>query len=159
MMHDSMAWMTAIMGGFFLLLISLLAAILVVGLRILERRPAPPSASPPSQSPFGAPEPPARASPPASEASPEAHPQSPLARPSTSIDEAALRLLDEDERRIYELVRARGGDVPQGDLVALSGYSKAKVSRVLDRLEAKALVVRLRRGMSNRVVLAPARAA
>lgn len=68
---------------------------------------------------------------------------------------ASLRLLDEDERRVLELVRARGGDVPQGDLVPLSGYSKAKVSRVLDRLEGKGLVVRLRRGMTNQVVLAP----
>lgn len=49
--------------------------------------------------------------------------------------------------------------MPQGDLVALSGYSKAKVSRLLDRLEAKGLVVRLRRGMSKRVVLAPAKLA
>ncbi|MGQ0534984.1 MAG: helix-turn-helix transcriptional regulator [Methanobacteriota archaeon] len=65
-------------------------------------------------------------------------------------------MLDADERRLVGLVRDRGGDVTQGDLVTLSGFSKAKVSRVLDRLEAKSLVVRLRRGMTNRIVLAPA---
>lgn len=67
----------------------------------------------------------------------------------------SLRLLDDDERRLYELVAQRAGDVAQGDLVGLSGFSKAKVSRVIDRLERKGLVVRVRRGMGNHVLLAP----
>lgn len=67
------------------------------------------------------------------------------------------RLLDEDEQRVYDLVVARSGDVPQGDLVPLSGFSKAKLSRVLDRLERKGLLLRLRRGMGNRVVVPPAK--
>lgn len=69
--------------------------------------------------------------------------------------EEALRLLDEDERRVLDLVVAKAGDVPQGDIVAVTGFSKAKVSRVIDRLERKRLVVRVRRGMGNHVQLVP----
>ena len=62
-----------------------------------------------------------------------------------------VRLLDEDERRMYLEIRERGGEVLQRDLVALGTFSKAKVTRVLDKLEAKGLVVRERHGMTNRV--------
>lgn len=79
----------------------------------------------------------------------------PPAGPAPSLDDSHRRLLDEDEQRLYDLVVARNGDVPQGDLVALSGFSKAKVSRVIDRLEQKGLVLRVRRGMGNRIVVPP----
>ena len=62
-----------------------------------------------------------------------------------------MRLLDEDERRMYLEVRDHGGEMLQRDLVALGTFSKAKVTRVLDRLERKGLVVRERHGMTNRV--------
>lgn len=99
-----------------------------------------------------------RAPPPAPESrQAAADPTAAAAEPAPALDASQRRLLDEDERRLYELVVGRGGDVPQGDLVPLSGYSKAKVSRVIDRLEAKGLLVRIRRGMGNRVVVPPAK--
>lgn len=94
-----------------------------------------------------------------SKAPPSAGPATPAPPPpgqAPPLDASHRRLLDEDEQRLYDIVLARNGDVPQGDLVPLSGFSKAKVSRVIDRLEQKGLVLRLRRGMGNRVVVPPA---
>ncbi len=64
-----------------------------------------------------------------------------------------IKLLDEDERRMYLEIREHGGEMLQRDLVALGTFSKAKVTRVLDKLETKGLVVRERHGMTNRVRL------
>jgi len=64
-----------------------------------------------------------------------------------------VKLLDDDERRMYLELRDHGGQMFQRDLVALGVFSKAKVTRVLDKLEAKGLVVREAHGMTNRVRL------
>lgn len=66
-----------------------------------------------------------------------------------------LSLLDEDQRVLYEIVARSDAEVYQKDLPDLTGFSKAKVSRLLDKLERKDLVHRLSHGMTNRVVLAP----
>jgi hypothetical protein len=62
-----------------------------------------------------------------------------------------IKLLDADERRMYLELRDHGGQMLQRDLVALGIFSKAKVTRVLDKLEAKGLIVREAHGMTNRV--------
>jgi len=59
----------------------------------------------------------------------------------------------EDERRIVQIVADEGGTIFQSQLVEKSGYSKSKVSLVLDRLEARGILERRRHGMSNVVVL------
>lgn len=59
----------------------------------------------------------------------------------------------EDERRIVQIVADEGGTIFQSQLVEMSGFSKSKVSLVLDRLEARGLLERRRHGMSNVVVL------
>ena len=69
----------------------------------------------------------------------------PLAEP------ALIKLLGEDERRMYLEIRGHGGAMLQRDLVALGTFSKAKVTRVLDKLEAKGVIVREAHGMTNRV--------
>jgi uncharacterized membrane protein len=61
--------------------------------------------------------------------------------------------LQGDERAIYELIASAEGVMFQSGIVEKSGLSKVKVSRVLDRLEARNLLERRRRGMSNVVVL------
>ncbi len=72
-------------------------------------------------------------------------------------EQALVRLLDENERRMYLEIRDHGREMLQRDLVALGTFSKAKVTRVLDKLEAKGLVVRVRHGITNRVrLVAPA---
>jgi uncharacterized membrane protein len=64
-----------------------------------------------------------------------------------------VRTLSEDERRLYLQVRHAGGEVLQRDLVALRMFSKPKVTRLLDKLERKGLVIRERQGATNRVRL------
>jgi hypothetical protein len=62
-------------------------------------------------------------------------------------------LTAEDERTIVQLVADEGGTMFQSQLVEASGFSKSKVSLVLDRLEARGILERRRHGMSNAVVL------
>ena len=69
------------------------------------------------------------------------------------LEELAIRLLDGDERRLVRVLVESKGQVLQRDLVRITGFSDAKVSRLLDRLQERGLVVRERYGMSNRVRL------
>ncbi|MCX6817472.1 MAG: MarR family transcriptional regulator [Candidatus Aenigmarchaeota archaeon] len=67
--------------------------------------------------------------------------------------EEALQTLTGDEKLVYEKIMASDGVIFQSDLVDKSGFPKAKVSRILDRMEASGLVERKRRGMANAIVL------
>lgn len=60
--------------------------------------------------------------------------------------------LNEEENAVYTIVLDKGGSVFQGDLIRESGFSKVKVSRILDRLEAAGGIERKRRGMANLIV-------
>lgn len=62
-----------------------------------------------------------------------------------------LRLLDGDERRMFLALRDAGGESLQKDLIEKTKMSNAKVTRVLDRLEEKGLIVKERHGMTNKV--------
>ena len=73
--------------------------------------------------------------------------------PSPELEQLAVRLLDGDERRIVRVLVDSRGEILQKDLVRVTGFSDAKVSRLLDRLEERELVVRERHGMTNRVRL------
>jgi len=66
---------------------------------------------------------------------------------------SVVKTLGEDERILYVRIREAGGAVLQRDLVAQGGFSKAKVTRLLDKLERKGLLVRERFGATNRVRL------
>jgi hypothetical protein len=63
------------------------------------------------------------------------------------------RLSNPDERKIIQLIIDEGGTIFQSQLIDKSGYSKSKVSLVLDRLEARRILERRRHGMSNVIVL------
>jgi len=69
------------------------------------------------------------------------------------LSDLVVRLLDGDERRLMRILVEAKGDVLQRDLVRITSFSDAKVSRLLDRLEERGLVVRERHGMTNRVRL------
>jgi uncharacterized membrane protein len=60
---------------------------------------------------------------------------------------------DAEEKRLLGLVADAGGSMYQSDLVLRSGFSKGKVSLVLDRLEARGLIRRERSGMTNTVTI------
>jgi uncharacterized membrane protein len=62
-------------------------------------------------------------------------------------------LSNDDEKELVQLIIAEGGTIFQSQLVEKSGYSKSKVSLVLDRLEARNILERRRRGMSNVIIL------
>jgi uncharacterized membrane protein len=61
--------------------------------------------------------------------------------------------LPDDERRLYEIIEAEGGEILQVKLVADGEFSKSKVTRLLDKLEDRGLIKRERHGMTNRVRL------
>jgi len=57
-----------------------------------------------------------------------------------------------EEKQVYTLVKEHGA-IFQADLIEKTGFGKAKVTRIIDRLEGHSLVERKRRGMTNVVVL------
>ena len=71
----------------------------------------------------------------------------------TPVPDIALRLLTGDELSLYQRIVASAGTALQKDLVGVGLFSGPKVSRILDRLEAKGLVARERYGMTNRIRL------
>lgn len=64
-------------------------------------------------------------------------------------DLSGLRKEDKD---VFKIVKEQG-TIFQADLIEKTGFGKAKMSRVIDRLEGKGFVERKRRGMTNVVVL------
>jgi len=63
-----------------------------------------------------------------------------------------IKSLGEDEIKVYTIIKNEG-IIYQHEIVKMTGFSKAKVSRILDKLEATGLIERKRRGTSNIVVL------
>lgn len=61
--------------------------------------------------------------------------------------------LDPDEKTVYDLVKQKEGSAYQTDLIKETGFSKVKITRVLDKLELKGIIERKRRGMTNIIVL------
>jgi len=66
---------------------------------------------------------------------------------------SVLAELDEPERFILEKIIQDKGTIFQSNLVEITGWSKVKVTRILDRLEGRGLIERKRRGMTNVVIL------
>jgi len=64
-----------------------------------------------------------------------------------------LDSLDEEEKRLYNIIKDKDGSAYQSDLVKETDFSKVKITRVLDKLEHKGIIERKRRGMTNIVVL------
>ena len=62
-----------------------------------------------------------------------------------------LSVLNENERRVVEIIK--GGVVDQRKIVKLSGFSKAKVSRIIQSLESRGIVKVERIGRRNKVTL------
>lgn len=64
-----------------------------------------------------------------------------------------LKGLGDDEQKIYRTIADSEGVIFQSELIEKTGFSKVKVTRILDKLEAKGILERRRRGMSNIVLL------
>ena len=64
----------------------------------------------------------------------------------------AASLLDGDERILFQNI-VDNDNILQRELILKTAFSEPKVSRLLDRLERRGLVIRQRNGMGNRVLL------
>ncbi|MBU0467092.1 MAG: MarR family transcriptional regulator [Nanoarchaeota archaeon] len=60
--------------------------------------------------------------------------------------------LKPEEKQVFKLIQETKA-IFQSDLIDKLGFGKAKMTRVIDRLEGQGLVERKRRGMTNIVVL------
>ena len=61
--------------------------------------------------------------------------------------------LDEEEQKIFDLIKDSEGAIYQSDIVSKTEWSKVKVTRILDKLEHKNIIERRRRGMTNIIML------
>lgn len=73
--------------------------------------------------------------------------------PKHDIKDIDKSKLDEEENKCYEVIKNKGGSAYQTDLITETGFSKVKITRVLDKLESKGILERKRRGMTNIIVL------
>ena len=64
-----------------------------------------------------------------------------------------LSRLDKEEKEIVKIIQSENGAVFQSTLMEKIGKRKVGITRLLDRLEAKQIIERKRRGMNNIVVL------
>jgi uncharacterized membrane protein len=64
-----------------------------------------------------------------------------------------LEGLDADEKQIIKILQDENGAIFQSSLMEKLNSGKVKITRLLDKLEAKQLIERKRRGMNNIVVL------
>ena len=60
--------------------------------------------------------------------------------------------LKSEEKKVFELIK-ENKVIFQADLIEKTGFGKAKMTRIIDKLEGKGMVERKRRGMNNVVVL------
>lgn len=64
-----------------------------------------------------------------------------------------LKGLEKDEKQVIRLLQEEGNAMFQADLMEKMEMGKVKTTRLLDKLEAKQLIERKRRGMNNIVVI------
>jgi len=65
----------------------------------------------------------------------------------------SLEGLDSKEKEVVKLLQNENGTLFQADLMEKLGIGKVGITRLLDKLEAKQIIERKRRGMNNVVVL------
>ena len=61
--------------------------------------------------------------------------------------------LTDEERNIVSLLKSNDNSIYQSDLIKQTEKSKVQITRILDRLEAKKVIDRKRRGMTNIIIL------
>ncbi len=62
-----------------------------------------------------------------------------------------LSVLKGDERSILEAIQEKGENCRQRDIVKITDFSKARISRILEDMEKRGIVERTRSGRTNRV--------
>jgi uncharacterized membrane protein len=64
----------------------------------------------------------------------------------------AMSTLTKEEKAVVESVMEKQGAIFQSEIAEKTGYTKVKVTRILDRLEGQGIIERRRRGMTNMVI-------
>lgn len=71
---------------------------------------------------------------------------------SNSELERVLAIFNENERRVLEVLM-NANDISQNEIAAKTGLSSPTISRILNKLENKGIIIRYRDGMSKKVKL------
>jgi len=58
-----------------------------------------------------------------------------------------------EEKQIIEILKSNDNSIYQSELIKQTDKSKVQITRILDRLEAKKVIDRKRRGMTNIIIL------
>jgi len=66
-----------------------------------------------------------------------------------SIDTSSFR---PEDKQVLKILRKEGA-IFQADLIEKTGFSKSRVTRIVDRLEGVGIAERKRRGMTNVIIL------
>ena len=69
------------------------------------------------------------------------------------LKEVDTSKFSDGEKKIYDVIKSKDGSAYQSDLMKETGFSKVKVTRILDKLESMNILERKRRGMTNLIVL------
>jgi len=64
-----------------------------------------------------------------------------------------LNILPVDERNIFTILIENDNSIEQNKLVALSGYNKVKISRVISKYEQRNIIVKKNIGNTNMIIL------
>ncbi len=64
----------------------------------------------------------------------------------------AANMLEGDEKTVFREI-IDNNEILQRELILKTGFSEPKVSRLLDKLERRGLILRQRNGMGNRILL------
>ncbi len=64
-----------------------------------------------------------------------------------------LQLLPKEERAVIKILLAHNNAIEQNKLVALSGFTKVQITRILQRLSERGVVEKKQMGYTNLVVL------
>jgi len=69
------------------------------------------------------------------------------------FDKKNLKNLDKEELQVMNKILENNGSMFQSKLVDETGFTKVKITRILDSLEGNGLIERKRRGMTNIIIL------
>jgi uncharacterized membrane protein len=69
------------------------------------------------------------------------------------FDKKLLEKLNQEEKKIMNLLLENKGNMLQSELVTKTEFGKVKITRILDSLESQGFIERKRRGMTNVVFL------
>ena len=77
----------------------------------------------------------------------------PVKKGINEFKEINVSKLDEEEKKVYDLLKKNEGSLYQSDLIKETEFSKVRITRILDKMASKGIIERKRRGMTNIVIL------